>query len=315
MTIIYKKGSYVKYKAADGDAITFPYLLVKGAQKGPTVCITAGIHGCEYPPVLAAIALYKRLNYETLRGTVKIIPIVDMEAFKSKKMFVCPKDNKNINRCFPGSENGTYSERLVYHLVQNFIKGSDYYIDLHSADLTEAMSPFCEIHDSEDKRVNEVSLKMAKYSGLTDIVIKSAEGEINDRNQSYSTAADMGIPSLVMNAGQIGEDSEKYVDLILRGLTNILGFMKVLDDSLIELENQIYYKAPIHIRAKAEGIFYHHTKVGEQVKENEIIGTVEDVFGTELETLRAPADGKVLLVNTGIYVKRGSLLIEIIVPK
>lgn len=312
---MFREESYVEYKYGVSEKILLPYILLKGEGSGPTVCITAGIHGCEFPAVASAIALSKRLESKRLKGTIKIIPLVDMKAFKGKNMFVCPVDKKNLNRCFPGDLKGSYSEVLIHHLFNDFIKKSDYYIDLHSADLTEAMIPFCEVHKSKDDEINEISLNMARYSAIPDIVIKSGEGIVNDKNQSYSTAADAGIPSLVMNAGQTDENIEDYIGTHLRGLINILTYLKCIEGSLIEHNNYRYYKAPVHIRAKKEGLFYSNCKVGEEVNKGEIIGRIEDIFGNKLEELISPARGKVLLVNAAIPVKENSLVLEIIVRK
>lgn len=310
---MFKEERYVEYKYGVSEKILLPYILLKGEGCGPTVCVTAGIHGCEFPAVASAIALSKRLKSKRLKGIIKIIPVVDMKAFKGKNMFVCPVDKKNLNRYFPGDLKGSYSEALIYHLFNDFIKKSDYYIDLHSADLTEAMIPFCEVHESRDDEIKKISLNMARYSAIPDIVIKSGEGIVNDKNQSYSTASDAGIPSLVMNAGQIDENIEDYMEIHLRGLINILTYLKCVEDNLIEHNNYRYYKAPVHVRAKNEGLFYSNYKVGEEVKEGKIIGRIEDIFGNDLEELISPATGKVLLVNAGIPVKENSLVLEIIV--
>ncbi|MCK9216597.1 MAG: succinylglutamate desuccinylase/aspartoacylase family protein [Firmicutes bacterium] len=312
---MHKKEKYVEYKLSDGNSIVLPYILIKGEEDGPTVSVTAGVHGCEYPAIASAIALSKNLNPKKLKGTVKIIPIVDMKAFKKKSPFVCPEDRKNVNRCFPGDKDGTYSEILVYHLFNEFIKGSDYYIDLHSADLTEEMIPFCEIHESGDADINAISFDMAKYSGINKIVFKSSEGEINDKNQSYSTAAEAGIPGLVINAGKIDGDIKEYINIHLHGLMNILTYAKCLDGSLIEYNNYNCYKAPIHIRSKKVGLFYNNCKIGDEVKKGDVLGRIEDVFGRELDVLKAPATGEILLVNTSLPVKEDALLLEIIARK
>lgn len=304
---------YIEYKDINGDTIVFPYLLIEGEGEGPTVCITAGIHGCEYPPVAAAIALFKKLDPKALKGTIKIIPIADMEAFHKKTMFVCPKDGKNINRNFPGIKDGTYSEALAYNLFNDFMKNSDYYIDLHCADLTETMMPFCEIHISGNKKIDEISFNMAKYSGITDIVLKSNEGEVNDKGQSYSAAADAGVPSVLINAGQIDGNLEKYMSIHLKGLFNILKYLRCMEGSIIENDDYICYKAPVHIRSRSKGIFYCNYKVGDEVEAGDVLGKVEDVFGNELEVVKVPAKGRILLINTGISVKQNTLLIEIIV--
>jgi len=106
-----KENKMVHYKMKDKEDIQFPYYSIKGKEEGPTICITAGIHGCEYATIIASIRLYKNLDPIEVKGNIKIIPIVNLPAFKNRTMFTCPIDNKNLNGLFPGSKNGSYSEQ------------------------------------------------------------------------------------------------------------------------------------------------------------------------------------------------------------
>lgn len=111
-----KENKMINYPMKSGENIQFPFYLIKGKEAGPTICITAGIHGCEFTSIMAAIRLYKILDPIKVKGQIKIIPIVNLPAFKNNTMFTCPIDNKNLNGTFPGSENGSYSEQLVFRL-------------------------------------------------------------------------------------------------------------------------------------------------------------------------------------------------------
>ena len=82
-----KENKMVYYKTKDKEDIQFPFYLIEGKEEWPTICITAGIHGCEYASVMAAIRLYKNLDPNEVKGNIKIIPIVNLPAFKSKTMF------------------------------------------------------------------------------------------------------------------------------------------------------------------------------------------------------------------------------------
>src|SRR5947209_4949699 len=104
---------------------TWPVTTVTGSAPGPVIFINAGIHGGEYPAVETVIRLSKSLNAAELRGTVVLMPIVNMPGFLKRSMFVCPEDNLNPNRVFPGDPEGSYSEQLVYALTTEFIAHAD----------------------------------------------------------------------------------------------------------------------------------------------------------------------------------------------
>jgi predicted deacylase len=72
--------------------------VVTGARPGPALLVTAGVHGAEYPGIQAAIELGRAVDPAELRGTLAIVPVVNIDAFWQRAMFVCPADGKNLNR-------------------------------------------------------------------------------------------------------------------------------------------------------------------------------------------------------------------------
>ena len=104
-----------------GVEIKVPVVLINGTEPGPTFCVTAAIHGAEYPCVEAAKRLALTLDPERLRGQVIVVPIVNPVAFRARSIYVTPLDGKNLNRQFPGKEQGTFSEALAYWLFNQVI--------------------------------------------------------------------------------------------------------------------------------------------------------------------------------------------------
>src|SRR5258708_6957046 len=86
----------------------WPVTTISGARPGPTLFVNAGVHGGEYPAVEAAIDLSRDVNAAELAGTVVVMPVLNLPAFRQRSMFVCPVDNLNPNRVFPGKPDGTY---------------------------------------------------------------------------------------------------------------------------------------------------------------------------------------------------------------
>jgi predicted deacylase len=65
--------------------------------------LTAGVHGFEYAPILAAQQLRDRIDPRTLAGTVILVRLAHVAAFEQRVPFVNPFDRKNLNRVFPGT--------------------------------------------------------------------------------------------------------------------------------------------------------------------------------------------------------------------
>src|ERR1035437_5052793 len=106
-----------------------PITVYKGSRPGPVLALTAGIHGYEYPPILAL----QRLRVNKLAGTLIVVHVANIPSFLGRTVYFSPLDGKNLNRVFPGKKDGTESERIAHAISTQVIDKSDYLLDLHSA--------------------------------------------------------------------------------------------------------------------------------------------------------------------------------------
>src|SRR5687767_1481172 len=82
---------------------SWPYVTISGRQDGPLATIIAGIHGCEYVSIHAAMRLAREIDPAELRGQLLVVPIVNLPSFWERTPFVNPIDGLNPNRIFPGT--------------------------------------------------------------------------------------------------------------------------------------------------------------------------------------------------------------------
>ena len=54
--------------------IQFPVVIINGADDGPVLCLTAGVHATEYAPIDAVMRIVQSLDAGTLRGAVIAVP-------------------------------------------------------------------------------------------------------------------------------------------------------------------------------------------------------------------------------------------------
>ena len=101
-----------------------PITIINGQNDGPTLLITAGIHGGEYPGIAAAIEISQAIEPEVISGCLIIIHPVNIRSFWERSAFVTPDDGKNLNREFPGDVNGTLSQKTAWLLSRNFCKSA-----------------------------------------------------------------------------------------------------------------------------------------------------------------------------------------------
>ena len=106
-------------------------LLGEAGSGRPGILITAGIHGDEGP--WGAWAIHKLLSSiaeKDLRGFIRVVPMANPLAMQADKRNA-PVDQLDLNRAFPGDEQGSYSERIAHILATTALEGIDAVIDLH----------------------------------------------------------------------------------------------------------------------------------------------------------------------------------------
>src|SRR3954468_23588694 len=79
----------------------WPYFAAVGPEPGLTFLLTAGIHAAEYTGTLAAMRLGQSLDARHVRGTIVVLPLLNVSGFYERSVYVNPVDGQNLNRAFP----------------------------------------------------------------------------------------------------------------------------------------------------------------------------------------------------------------------
>ncbi|MEI8633825.1 succinylglutamate desuccinylase/aspartoacylase family protein [Vibrio sp. PP-XX7] len=109
--------------------LSIPVHVQRALKKGPTVFVSAAIHGDE----LNGTEIIRRLiqaNLNIIRGTLILVPMVNVYGVLNQSRYL--PDRRDLNRSFPGSVKGSLAARLAYNFMQNIVQHCDYGIDLHT---------------------------------------------------------------------------------------------------------------------------------------------------------------------------------------
>lgn len=271
-----------------------PATVLHGEKPGKTALITAGIHAEEYVGIQSAMELAQRLNMKKIAGTVIIVKVVNREAFELRTGSLCYADGKNLNRVFPGKKEGSWSERLAYAIEKELLSIADYYIDLHSGDSYEQLTPYVYYAGIADSQVVTVSREMAQQADVPYMVESNVA-----MGGCYNYAASMGIPSILIERGQMGGWTEEESHSTRRDVRNILCYLGIYRG---EKDYRNYY--PLEVKdvcyqaANEPGLWYPVKKPGDMIQQGETLGVIKDYEGQILEVCRAEYGG-VILYQTG----------------
>ena len=277
-----------------GGEFQLPATILHGEQPGKTVLITAGIHAEEYVGIQSALELSEMLKVQKIAGTVVIVKVVNRKAFELRSGSDSHEDGKNLNRVFPGNREGTWSERLAYAIEKELLSIADYYIDLHSGDSYEQLTPYVYYAGAAAKEVVEQSREMAQQADVPYMV-----GSNVAMGGCYNYAASLGIPSILLERGQMGGWTKEESHSTRRDVRNILCHLGIYQG---EKDYRNYY--PLEVKdlcyqaANEQGLWYPCKKPGDMIQQGDILGVIKDYEGRILEVCKAEYGG-VILYQTG----------------
>jgi len=294
---------------ANFDQGTFiPITIIHGSIQGPVLTLIAGNHGTEYVPIITLQSLASKIDPLSLAGTVILVHIANVPAFKERSVYRSPVDNKNINRFYPGKYNGTLSERIAFTITDKIIDRSDYLIDLHGGEFNEDFVDFAFIYyDCPDNYICEQTRTMATAFGFNYIHISPFNLVPDSIEYTYCdmTALRRGVVAITVELGGRGRVDNEIVGFAERGLINVMRELEMLKGEKITNEHPIYLTDETFIRSNYDGIFYSLVHSHQSISKGALLGFTTDYFGNRIEEYYSPISGIVLKNTVSPTINKG----------
>ena len=282
--------------------VEIPIIIERSKIPGPTVLLTAALHGDEINGVEIVRQLIARKLNKPKRGTIICIPILNVFGFlNGDRSF---PDGRDLNRVFPGTKSGSLASRVAYHFTKKILPHADYCLDFHTGGASRFNASQIRIKPGNEKLLELAKVFNAPFTVYSNTIEKSYR----------NTCQKMGIPVLLFEGGKSG-DSNKHI--VKEGVDGVLRFLDHLDMlgkriSVPEAGNDtIIIEKSKWIRAQKSGLLHIKIECNKHVEKGEFLATITDPYGKMRFKVTSPNEGYIINVNQSPIVNQGDAIFHI----
>ncbi|MBV2089519.1 MAG: succinylglutamate desuccinylase/aspartoacylase family protein [Candidatus Thiodiazotropha sp. (ex Ctena orbiculata)] len=265
--------------------LNMPIRVWRGKKDGPTLFVSAAIHGDELNGVEIIRRLLNQKALTRLRGTLITIPIVNVYGVIQHSRYL--PDRRDLNRNFPGHERGSLAGRLANLFMKEIVANATHGIDLHTGAVHRNNLPQIRANMDDDATNN-----LAHAFGVP-LLINSQlrDGSLRE------TAAEYGIPMLLYEAGEALRFDEVSIRAGVKGIINVMRSLSMLPTirrSAKKTYEPIVASSTSWVRAPESGIFRALVPLGSRVKRDQLLGVIASPFGDQEFEVKAAFGGIVI---------------------
>lgn len=279
--------------------IEIPVFVFRSKSEGPTILLSAGMHGEETNGIEIIRRIITREEIRSLScGSIIAIPVINSVSFLfgSREL----PDGRDLNRCFPGNKNGSFGSRIAYDLMKHIVPLIDFGVDFHTGGAKISNSPQirCVFEFPDNVSLAE------KFS--PPLIIDSSYREGTFRKE----ASKKGKPILVYEGG---ESMRLDYTAINEGVNGCLRLMKNFGMIDLDIPNNpaVKIRKDTWIRANTSGLFHMNVTNGAYVEKNDLLGVICNPFGSVEHKIVSSVDGYIVGINNQPVVNQGDALIHI----
>ncbi len=266
----------------EGVPVSTPVLVVNGSTPGPTLCLTAAVHGDE----LNGIEMVRRVLHEIapgkLSGAVIGVPIVNVQGFRRGSRYL--PDRRDLNRYFPGNPNGSAAARIANALFNDVIAHCDALVDLHTGSFERANLP----QIRADLRNPDV---VTLTQGFGSMVVLHSTPTIGTLRYAATQA---GIPAVTVEAGGPLQLELAEVKRGVKGIETLLSTLGMTKKRRTWGHPEPVYYRSSWVRADNGGILLADVSLGSTVRKGDLLGTITDPMNNQRTDVYSPYAGRII---------------------
>lgn len=274
----------------------------------PRVSIVTGTHGDELDGQYVIYELIRQVEKypDKLKGIIDIYPDVNPLGLDTGSRGI-PMFDLDMNRVFPGDNNGAVAEYIASGIVNDII-GSNICLDIHSSNIFVKEMPQVRLNQEDSDKL----LPYAKMLN-TDFLWVYSSITVLDATLAYSLNH-LGVPTLVLEMGVGHRITTNYCHQLMKGIFNLLVNLGVWDSDPIEVRTPIISSEGevSFITAKETGLFVPAIDTMGTISIGTHIGDIiEPIEGRILQHIESPTDGIIFTIRENPVVYKGALIARV----
>ena len=274
--------SWTATQLFEGVSVATPVLVINGAKPGPTLCLTAAIHGDELNGIEMVRRIMHDISPDDLSGAIVGVPIVNVQGFRRGSRYL--PDRRDLNRAFPGNPNGSAAARIADSFFKNVVAHCDALVDLHTGSFERTNLPQIRA-DLRDPDIVELA------QGFGGTVILHSTPRVGTLRYAATKA---GIPTLTLEAGGPMQLELNEVKQGVKGIESLLGYLGMMRRARFWGNPEPVYYRSTWVRADSGGILFADVSLGATVRKGDLLGTITDPMSNEHANLYAPYTGRII---------------------
>ncbi|MCR9205397.1 MAG: succinylglutamate desuccinylase/aspartoacylase family protein [Halobacteriovoraceae bacterium] len=277
-----------------------PLIVIRGINKGPTLGITAALHGNELNGISTIFKLVEAVDPQKLSGNLILVPISNVPGYLlNQRVF---SDGADLNRIMPGQEKGTGSQMYAHQFINKIVAKFDYLLDLHTASSGRVNSLYIRA-DLESEETRNLA-----YLQNPQIIVQ----KYDDPGTLRSWANENNIPAITIEIGNPDAFQHSLIDETMEGLTNTMTYLKMIEGDVQDLvADAVVCDHSYWIYSSRGGIIDVFPNLADTIKEGDVIAKVYDVYGLVKETIISDTEGIVIGKNIAPNCAAGSRVLHL----
>jgi len=283
-----------------GTNIHMPVHVFRSEVDGPTVLLSGGMHGDEVNGIeIIRKFLDEGIATKLVKGSIIAMPIINVYGFINFSRDV--PDGKDVNRSFPGREDGSLASMVAHMLTHKILPEIDFGIDFHTGGSSRTNYPQIRF-EQEDELGAEIARSFVAPFTLCSPVISGSFRE---------TARKMGKTVVVFEGGETLRLDPKTVSEGIDGIKRVLHHFGMLGKSPKQTQKQHFFKESHWLRAEISGLFRYRRESGKKVKEGQTIGYISSPTNEYSVKVKSPYNGYIIGHNNFPLIHKGDALFHI----